>query len=133
MCLTRINRHCRTVTLDLASSAQAHTHTQKHKYISTHSLSLFRTHTDANTNARWINVVLNLAYYKRSANASWVNRCPGHSSPLSSYKEHMQNHMPMHIWRWSAAAHEEIMRFYLLALCSGGTEIAVSKMGGRLK
>jgi len=73
MYLTRINRH---VTLDVKPPG-ATTHTQ----ISL-SLSLY-----IYTNACWINVVLNLAYYNRSDKASWVNRCLWHSSSLS-YWEH---------------------------------------------
>lgn len=74
----RSNRHIKNVSLD---PTRPHTKTQTHSK-SPSPLS----HTDAKTNACWINVVLNLPYYNRSANASWVNRCPGRSS-LLSYKE----------------------------------------------
>lgn len=66
------------------------TYTPTHKNTSSYNdtclpHSLVHTHTPKYK--CWINVVLNLAYYNRSANASWVNRCPGHSS-LLSYKAH---------------------------------------------
>lgn len=88
---------------------------------------------------KWINVVLNLAYYNRSANASWVNRCPGHPSSHrkntgavasfadgcthESMREHTADHMPCTFWAVVTGVYKQIMRFYL-ALCFCGAEIA---------
>lgn len=130
-----INKHGRNAGLDLLPTAQAHnphTNIKTHIKPRSHSLSL---NTQMRTQMHcWINVVLNLAYYNCSANASWVNRCPGHSS-LLSYKErwscrfvcahinvHRPNHMPAHSEPWQSTS--RLWGFYLAlwhcSKCRGG-------------
>lgn len=120
----RINKHGRDAALDLLPIAQAH---NPHTKIKTHIKPRSRSHS-LNTQMRtqmhcWINVVLNLAYYNCSANASWVNRCPGHSS-LLSYNErwscrfvcthinvHRPNHMSAQLEPWQSTS--RLWGFYL--------------------
>lgn len=80
-----------TLTFSLLGKKKTRTHvhikekkTKKTPHLSvTHSPFLPQIWTQMQCR---INVVLNLAYYKHSANASWVNRCPWRSI-LLSYKE----------------------------------------------
>lgn len=107
MFLARINRHGRNVTLDLTpqcTPTNKNTDTCNHSISlpTSFSLSLSSVHTHAYTQTQMhegINVVLNLAYYNRSANASWVNRCPGHSSSAliqRTLELHLQTHTLAH-------------------------------------
>lgn len=84
----------RTVDLDLLPTRKKTKtktqHTQTHKKgkkkkshtSQSHTLPFSLTQICTQMQCR-INVVLNLAYYKHSANASWVNRCPWRSISLS--------------------------------------------------
>lgn len=73
------------LTLTFFPRAKSHRHIKKGTHTPPcHTLSFSSFHR-CEHKCR-INVVLNLAFYKHSANASWVNRCPG-CSILLSYKE----------------------------------------------